>query len=160
MVITYVNRKKKSFYLHQGLTKKGNPKYYFSQKSDGELVNNIPSGIEIYESPEAQVFLRRVRPKIITDAEVEIVPIGIENYSQTEYNKIDVKDKAIFIYLVDQDISTLSKLFESASGTRGKNVSDIIDEFATYSSMMRFVLADAKRRQFVSERYCFFWGNR
>ncbi|MGK7910538.1 MAG: hypothetical protein AB4050_03505, partial [Synechococcus sp.] len=48
------------------------------------------------------------------------------------------------------------KLFESAPGTRGKNIPGIIDEFETYSPMMRFVLVDVKRRQFVAERYCFF----
>ena len=160
MAITYVNRKGKSFYLHQGLTKKGNPKYYFSQKSDGELAENIPPGFEIYENPDAQVFLRRVRPKIITDAEVEIVRNGIEKYSQVEYYKIDIKDDVIFIYLVDQDVNMLSKLFESAPGTRGKNISDIIDECVSYSPMMRFILVDDQRRQFVVERYCFFWFNR
>ena len=155
MAITYINRKGKTFYLHQGLTKKGNPKYYFSQKSDGELADKIPSGFEIYENPDAQVFLRRVRPKIITDAEVEIVRSGIEKYSQVEYYKTDIKDNVILIYLVDQDIKMLSKLFESAPGTRGKNISDIIDEFVSYSPMMRFVLVDAKLRQFIVERYCF-----
>ena len=155
MAITYANRKGKIYYLHQGLTKKGNPKYYFSQKSDGELIDKIPPGFEIYENPNAQVFLRRVRPKIITDNEVEIVRSGIEKYSQVKYYKIDIKENSILVYLVDQDINMLSKLLESAPGTRGKNVSDMLDEFTSYSPMMRFVLVDAKRRQYTAERYCF-----
>ena len=50
----------------------------------------------------------------------------------------------------------LSKLFESAPGTRGKNISDLIDECVSYSPRMRFILVDDQRRQFVVERYCFF----
>ena len=155
MAITYLNRKGKTYYLHQGVTKKDNPKYYFSQKSDGELVDSIPSGFEIYENPNAQVFLRRVRPKIITDTEVEIVRSGMEKYSHVKYYQIDVKKNVIYIYLADQDVDILSELFESSPGTRGKNVADMINEFTTYSPMMRFVLVDPKKRQFVVERYCF-----
>jgi hypothetical protein len=155
MAITYVNRKGNTFYLHQGVTKKGNPKYYFSQKNDGELVETIPSGFEIYENPSAQVFLRRIRPKIITDAEVEIVRSGIDKYSQTKYYQIDVKKNVIIVYLADQDVELLSEMLEFAPGARGMSVGDIANKFTTYSPMMQFVLVDAKRRQFVVERYCF-----
>ena len=86
---------------------------------------------------------------------VEVVRSRIKKYSQVKYYKIDIKENVIFIYLVDQDISMLSKLLESAPGTRGKNLSDIIDELISYSPMMRFVLVDAKRRQYTAERYCF-----
>ncbi|MEO0804596.1 MAG: hypothetical protein AAFY57_20395, partial [Cyanobacteria bacterium J06642_2] len=45
---------------------------------------------------------------------LEIARRGIEKYSQLEYYKIDVKDKVIFIYLIDQDINMLSKLLTSS----------------------------------------------
>ncbi len=157
MPITYTNRKGKSFYLHQGLTKKGNPKYYFSQKSDGKLADNIPSGFEIYENPNAQVFLRRIRPKIITDAEVEIIRSGMEKYSQTEHYKIDIKDNVISIYLADQNVDALSELFQSGLSLSliEKDVSDMIEQSTTYSPMMCFVLVDELQRQFIVQRYCF-----
>ena len=154
-MIIYVNRTGKTFYLHQGVTKKGNPKYYFSQKSDGELVDSIPKGFEIYENPHAQVFLRRVRPKLITDAEVEIVRSGMDKYSPAKYYQIDVKKNIIIIYLADQDVDILVELLKSAPGAKGMSVSDIANQFTTYSPMMRFVLVDAERRRFKVERYCF-----
>ena len=65
MPITYTNAKEKMYYLHQGTTKTGKPKYYFSTKPEGTLAASIPDGFEIYENPNAQVFLRRIPPKII-----------------------------------------------------------------------------------------------
>ncbi len=155
MAITYVNRKGKTYYLHQGVTKKGNPKYYFSQKSEGNLVDSIPEGYEIYENPNAQVFLRRIPPKIITDAEVDIVQRGIDKYSEVKYYQIDVEKNIIVVYLPDQNVDFLSEISESAPGIKGMNLEEIIDTFVSYSPMMRFVLVDTKHRQFEVERSYF-----
>ena len=46
-----MNKGKKTYYLHQGKTKTGKPKYYFSTKIKGDLVEEIPEGYEIYEHP-------------------------------------------------------------------------------------------------------------
>src|SRR5262249_17703056 len=67
--ITHTNAKGKTYYLHQGTTKTGKPTYHFSMQSEGHLAESIPVGFEIYENPNAQVFLRRIPPKIITDEE-------------------------------------------------------------------------------------------
>ena len=69
MPITHTNAKGKTSYLHQGTTKTGKPTYHFSMQSEGTLAETIPAGFEIYENPNAQVFLRRIPPKIITDEE-------------------------------------------------------------------------------------------
>ena len=45
MTVTYTNRKGKTYYLHQGKTKKGNPKYFFVQHAEGDLVEAIPSWV-------------------------------------------------------------------------------------------------------------------
>src|SRR5918999_1568123 len=71
--ITHTNAKGKTLYLHQGMTKTGKPKYYFSMQSEGTLAESIPGGFEIYENPNAQVFLRRIPPKIISDEERQVV---------------------------------------------------------------------------------------
>ena len=69
MPITHTNAKGQTFSLYQGTTKTGKPRYYFAMKSEGTLAKTIPAGYEIYENPNAQVFLRRIPPKIITDEE-------------------------------------------------------------------------------------------
>src|SRR5215469_12297269 len=92
--ITYTNAKGKTYYLHQGTTKTGKPKYYFSMESKGTLAESIPEGFEIYENPNAQVFLRRTPPKIITDEERQVVEDGMRTYADVQDYKIDVRGNA------------------------------------------------------------------
>ena len=42
MPITHVNAKGQTYYLHQGMTKTGKPKYHFAMKSEGTLAASIP----------------------------------------------------------------------------------------------------------------------
>ncbi len=155
MTIIHTNRKGKKSYLHQGMTKKGNPRYYFSQKSEGQLVDTIPPGFEIYETPNAQVFLRKIQPKVITDAEVEIVRAGMDQYSKVEYYQIDVKKSIISIFLMDQKIDRLSELLRFSPRAKEVALHDLVNESTTYSPMLRFVLLDKKQRRFITQRYCF-----
>ena len=155
MAITYVNRKGKTFYLHQGVTKKGNPRYYFAQKSEGELADRIPEGFEIYENPHAQVFLRRIPLQLITDAEVAAVRQGLERYCSVPYPQIEVKKNIISIFLPDQDVDALSEILKFAPGAPGSTAPDTVLPWVTYSPRMRFVLIEDQRRRFVAERYCF-----
>jgi hypothetical protein len=67
--ITHTNAKGQTFSLYQGTTKTGKPKYYFAMQSEATLAKAAPAGYEIYENPNAQIFLRRIPPKIITDDE-------------------------------------------------------------------------------------------
>ena len=112
MPITHTNAKGKTYYLHQGTTKTGKPKYDFSTKSEGPLTDAIPEGFEIYENPNAQVFLRRMPPKLITDEERQIVEDGMRKYAEVQDYKIDVKGNAIVVYTADQDIETLADVFK------------------------------------------------
>ena len=111
MPITHTNAKGKTYYLHQGTTKTGKPKYYFSMESNGALAEYIPEEFEIYENPNAQVFLRRIPPKLITEEERQVVEEGMRKYADVKDYKIDVKGKVIVIYTADQDIETLANLF-------------------------------------------------
>ena len=156
MAVTYVNRKGQTYYLHQGITKTGKPKYFLAQRSEGELVDSIPEGFEIYENPNAQVFLRRIRPKLITDAEIEIIRKGMEKYCpQIQYYQMDVKEHVISIFLPDQDVDVLSELLTFSPKAKETSIQSLLNQFTTYSPMLRFMLIDEKRRHFVTQRYCF-----
>ena len=85
MPVMYTNKKGKMFYLHCGTTKTGKPKYYFSMIREGTLVDTVPDDYEIYENPNAQVFLRRIQPKIITDDEFAVVEKGMKEFSPLPY---------------------------------------------------------------------------
>lgn len=155
MAIQYTNRQGKTYYLHQGVTKKGNPKYYFSMKSEGDLVDEIPAGFEIYENPNAQVFLRRTRPKIITDEEMAIVEQGMRQFSSERHYQIDVKKNVIIVFTPNQDVDAfmgrLGKLFQA----RGLDAASEVAKFTTYSPILQFVLINQEKRTFLTRRYCF-----
>jgi hypothetical protein len=154
--ITHTNAKGKTFYLHQGTTKTGKPKYHFSMLSEGTLADAIPVGFEIYENPNAQVFLRRIPPKIITDAERQVVEDGMCTYADVQDYKIDVKGNAIVVYTTDQDIDALVHLFQDVGSMRDEaKIRQTIRREITYSPMLQFVLCDDKTRTFVAQRYCF-----
>lgn len=157
MPITHVNAKRKTYYLHQGTTKIGKPKYHFAMKSEGTLADSIPEGFEIYENPNAQVFLRRVPPKIITDEEHQIVEDGMRQYASVTDYKIDVRGKAIVVYTADRDIGTLADRFKDfrPDPTANSELMTTLREFIQYSPRMQFILDDKEQRLFTAQRYCF-----
>lgn len=131
MPVQYNSINQKTYYLHQGKTRTGKPKYFFSTKAEGNLVEFLPDGYEIYENPNAQVFLIKEVPKVISDAEKAIVEEQLKDVDSARSYRIDVKGKTITI-------------FES-----------IHERTKFYTPMMRFTLEDEGDRTFVAERYCF-----
>lgn len=155
MVVEYPNRKCQKYYLHQGTTKTGKAKYFFSMKSEGNLVEYIPDGFEIYENPNAQVFLRRIQPKIITDEEIATVDKGMKKFSSLQYYQIDVKKNTISVYTPNQNVAVLSEIFSGLSSCKEVDIQNQLARSISYSSMLRFVLYDEQKRIFMTERFCF-----
>ena len=157
MPITHVNAKGKIYYLHQGTTKTGKPKYHFAMKSEGNLADSIPDGFEIYENPNAQVFLRRIPPKLITDEERQLVEDGMRKYASVQDYKIDVKGKAIIVYTADQSVDTLVDLFKDLHPDPAANpqLMTTLRGVIQYSPMLTFILDDKEQRLFTAQRYCF-----
>ncbi|MBD2471568.1 hypothetical protein H6G90_28675 [Nostoc sp. FACHB-145] len=155
MPIQYMNRKEQVYYLHQGVTKTGKPKYFFSMKAEGNILEAIPDGYEIYENPNAQVFLRKIQPKIITDEEKMIVESGMKKFSLLPDYQIDIKQEIITIYTPNQNVNLLSELLSFSSGDKLKEAETILKRSISYSPMLQFVLIDELKRIFITQRYCF-----
>jgi len=157
VTITHTNAKGKLYYLHQGTTKTGKPKYYFSMESEGHLAESIPEGFEIYENPNAQVFLRRIPPKLITDEERRVVEEGMRTYADVKDYKIDIRGNVIAIYTADQDMTILAAIVRDPHASSEENARrrQLLRESIHYSELVRFMLLDDKRRTFVTQRYCF-----
>jgi hypothetical protein len=91
MPVTHVNRYRDTYYLHVGRTKTGKPRYWFSNKADGDLVDAIPEGYEVYENPDARVYLRKKPPQIVTPEEIAVVKHGLERYAPDQHCLVDVR---------------------------------------------------------------------
>jgi hypothetical protein len=157
VLITHTNAKGQTFSLHQGTTKTGKPKYYFAMQSEGTLAESIPAGYEIYENPNAQVFLRRIPPKIITDEERHVMEEGMRRYAEVKDYKIDVKGNALLIYTAVQDIDALAAIVCNPLASLEENTRrmTLLRQGIHYSPMLVFQLVDATRRTFQTQRYCF-----
>jgi len=155
MPVTYINRKEDVYYLHKGKTKAGKPKYFFSKKRNDNLVEKIPDGYEIYENPNAKVFLRKKLVSFINDAELALVENGVKKYSDFKFFIIDRRERTITIYLPDQDIDELKSIIEGFSIVPEKDLDNTIAKLFTYSPMLRFTLTDETERKYLVERYCF-----
>jgi hypothetical protein len=155
--ITHTNAKGQTYSLYQGTTKTGKPKYYFAMQSEGILAKALPAGYEIYENPNAQVFLRRIPPKIITDAERQVMEEGMRTYATVKDYKLDVKGNALLIYTADQDMETLAAIVCNPHASREENTRrmTLLRQEIHYSPMMVFQLVDVTRRTFQTQRYCF-----
>jgi hypothetical protein len=137
MPITHVNAKGQTYYLHQGTTKTGKPKYHFAMKSEGNLAASIPEGFEIYENPNAQVFLRRIPPKIITDEERQVVEEGMRKYASVQDYKIDVRGNAIEIHIAHQDSETFTEMFTGFRPDLDQTkIAELVAQVVHYSPMM------------------------
>ena len=160
MPLKYTNKRHTTHYLHEGITKKGNPKYYFSTKTDGKLLDKIPEGYEVYEHPvNGRVFLRRIQPKLIRDIEKQAVDKCLKRLKRSRRYILDIKQKIITIYESNQDLDRLGELF-GQSAVYGLSQDEtalraVIDKAIDYSPVMRFILENNENRMFMVERYCF-----
>jgi hypothetical protein len=118
MAVQYTNRKGKTYWLHEGETKTGKPRYFFSPKSEGNLVEFVPDGYEIYENPKAQVYLIKMQPKLITDAERAVVEKHLKKVASPKSYRMDVKGKVITVFESNESIGGMEEIFNSFLSSR------------------------------------------
>ena len=163
MQVTYSNRRGKTYYLHEGRTKTGKPKYHFSLKNNGELVDELPDGYEIYEHPgSGRVFLRKKLPQLILNIEKDVIEKELKKKEGSRRYLLDIKGEIITIWESNQDIEALRDLFRDVQPASINGLSDdvsklenIINIAVDYSPIMKFTIEDEKKRTFIAERYCF-----
>jgi len=151
MTLQYSNYKGETYYLHKRTGKKGGSQYSFSRKEAGATVKSIPEGYEIYEDPNGRVFLRKMVPTKISREELSAVENSIRQYAKIKDYKIDVKGKAITIYLPDLEIDELRACFDSFALVNRSVLDETLKTMLTYSPVLRFILADEEKREFRAE---------
>ena len=157
MPISYTNRKNRTYYLCQGTTKKGRIRYYFAREPSEKCLEEVPAGYEIVESVNGVVSIRKLRPQVISDLEVQTVKAVLRDHSDLRGYRVDVREKAIVIY--ESSAGGIDDVAERIFGLRiPDSMRDEIRETETlhahYSPVMRFVLVDEEDRLFSAERMC------
>jgi hypothetical protein len=164
MPITYKNRKNRTYYLCQDISKTGKPRYYFSREQKGEPLEAIPKGYEISESVNGVVSLTKVRPILLLDEEIEAIKSALKKHPQAKMYRLDIKPKQLTIYeQVGPDLDELTMQLgiklgfskrEIERATRHLEEEGQLD--SQFTPIMRFILSNAKKRHFRAQRMSFF----
>ncbi len=155
MAVTWKNRREDVYYLHEGRTKTGKPKYFFSRSDKRMIVDNIPDGYEIYENPNAQVFLRKKLASLIKDEELDLVERSVRQYADLKNFIVDRKERTMTVFLPDQDLEDLKAELQRFALISTEKLNDVFEKSLTYSPMLRFSLESEDQREFLVQRYCF-----
>ncbi|MFH1117822.1 MAG: hypothetical protein V1792_28205 [Pseudomonadota bacterium] len=150
--LQHTNRKGKTYYLHVGKTKKGNDRYWFSTKDSGDTVETVPEGYEIYENPNAMVFLRKSQPKEIREEEIALLDAEVKAHAESKKYIIDTRGKVVTIFWTSQSgdgLADLNPFF------RLSRMQEWYEQNAHFMPVFRFTLVDAEERLFIAERFCF-----
>lgn len=154
MPVTYTNRKAKTYFLCQGITKTGKPRYYFTPDPKESLLVEIPDGYQIQESVNGIVSLVRIQPSLISSEDVAAVEAALQNHPQARRYRVSVKTKYITIHeQTGMDVSELSAIVGRVLVS--KSLENWETCHAQYRPIMRFLLSDADKHLFNAERFCF-----
>jgi hypothetical protein len=156
MPIEYVNRKGDRYFLLQGKTKTGKPKYYAARRP-GLFADEMPEGYEFYEHPEqAIVSVRKIPTTAITAQEREALTALARSLVSRASCIVDIEDDSLIVYAaegVPTGLNTaLSRLLPLEKQV---DAAKLLGKFAIYQAMLRFTLIDAETRSFAVDRWCF-----
>lgn len=159
MPVTHTNRKGRTYYLCQGVTKTGKPRYYFAREPKGKPVDLIPEGYEISESVNGIVSLAKIRPIKVLPEEVTAVEAEVERHPRARNYRVSVKGDRITVHeRVGTDPEKLSlrlKGFGLMVSGQGDHLRELLDSRAQFSPVLRFILSDEAARTFRTERWCY-----
>lgn len=158
--MNHVNRKGDVYYVFQGVTKTGKPKYYVSlkTKSDaGQQIDSLPDGFELYEDPiDARVIIRKKQPSDVHDFELEFVRDRLGTEAPKVMTRVKIQGRSIVIYE-----SPNIGHFDAISKRMGGLPNFAIREMQSTSQMspaFRFKLIEKHERVFEAQRFCFRGG--
>ena len=154
----HTNRKGDRYFVFEGKTKTGKPKYFVSRKptSDGgNQIESLPEAFELFEDPSSHVVtVRRRKPTRIKQFEADLVrDLAIRLSSHSAVQAL-IDGDYIVLYAPDEDSLQLAKDFESMFGSFTSAAKSIVSR-GRYTAVMRFKLVDEDQRLYQISRYCF-----
>ncbi|MEZ6128622.1 MAG: hypothetical protein R3C59_08055 [Planctomycetaceae bacterium] len=158
MSLEYINCRQQQYYIFEGRTKTGKPKYYASKKpvsSGGSPVDSLPIDFEIHENPQnATVTVRRRRPTRVTAKERNLVERLVLELSECPRVRLDVVGDAIVVYTPDTDPARILPKLSSGLGFLAHHLSESLLDTSHYTAMLRFSLQEpaTKRRKSAKSR--------
>ena len=154
----YVNRKGEEYFLFEGRTKTGKPKYFCSRKeaAKGDRLAEMPADYEWRESPQdAVVSVRKQRETLISDGEQAAVAEAIRSLAELSTFFVDIDGPALIVYLPDRDPGDVDRLMQLLGVPLSESMGSWTAAHGRYSPTYRFELVDREQRLFTIERWCY-----
>ncbi len=155
--MNYVNRRGDVYYLFQGVTKSGKPKYYVSLKAAsnaGVRINSLPTDFELFESPiDSRVSIRKRIPSDIYENELQFVQERINAMVQNVLTRVVCEGRSIVIY--ESASPDEFKSMAAAFGGMNSRFVEVMQSSSPMSPAFRFKLIRMKERVFEAQRFCF-----
>jgi hypothetical protein len=164
MPVTYTNYKGDRYILYKKETIYGTFQYYFAKSSDkGIPCRAIPDGYEIRESVNGRVSLAKIRPVLLSAAEIQIVANLLDNHPQSEAYRLAVKANRIEIFEhvgpnPNQVIETFERAGMSVRGKKRQRLEETLSRQGRYEAVLRFILVSKTERTFRVERISYLSG--
>lgn len=157
MPVTYTNCKNVTYSLGQTTTKTGKPRYTFSREPAKQPVEQVPEGWEISESINGVVTLAKAKPKLILADELAVVEAQLRRLPKAARYRCEAKGNQIAIYENARPDMTkmMSEMIKQGMLIRpreAERLSQLEEDFAHFSPVMRFTLSDPEHRRFLAER--------
>jgi hypothetical protein len=155
----YINRRDDRYYVFQGKTKTGKPKFYTSKRPESEkgtLVDSLPDDFEIYEAPsDARVYVRKKKPTKIIPPERDLVHRLAEALSAYSHVQTVIEGDRIVVYTPPVDTDRCSRLLAVAIGASCDRLNDWAIRYGRFAADLRFSLIEADKRIYMAERFCY-----
>ena len=159
MPLEHVNRRGDRYYIYEGKTKTGKPKYFASKRATSEKgvpVETLPEDFEVSERPDnASVSVRRRKPTRVLPGERELVDRLAVELSACSCAQTIVDGNRIVIYTPDTDPVASEAVFASIFGSSPPGSADWTARITNYSAALRFTLKDVDQRIYIAERFCY-----
>ncbi|MBI4702615.1 MAG: hypothetical protein HY744_15955 [Deltaproteobacteria bacterium] len=108
----HTNRMGDTFYLHEGRTKTGKPRYFFAKTVGDGALAEMPDGFEVSESINAVVSVRRKRAaqRQVPAADVELVRAAVKQHRHLRDHDVSVVGPAIVVFEPDTSRALLEQI--------------------------------------------------
>ncbi len=116
------------------------------------MAKQVPEGYEIYENPNAQVFLRKIQPKEILDEELAALHAELKAHAKPTKYIVDIKGKVITIFWTSLSGEPMTDLHQIFGFGRMRECEE---KNAHFTPVFRLTLVDPEERLFIAERFCF-----
>ncbi len=161
--LRYQNRLGDIYYLQQGKTSTGKPRYYVGRKLTGTPVSALPDGYEFYERPDnAQVVLRKVKLSSITEFERVQCEEIVRRVSGLKHFVVDIDGDALVVYIpavsptdADRFLQTFPSEWRKVVSAKAEEIREVFARVSQYVKTLRFELVNRDKREYRAERWRF-----